>query len=127
MQEMHLYEYAIIRLVPKVEREEFMNVGVILYCSAASFLKVKSLVDPARLAAFSKAADLDEINTYLHSFDRICAGRRTGGTIGELPLASRFRWLTASRSTILQCSKVHSGYSYDPEATLMRLFEQQVL
>ena len=126
MPEKHLFEYAVIRVVPCVEREEFLNVGVILYCSAQGFLQTKYSLPEERLRAFSAALDLPELRERLWSFERICAGRKEGGTIGQLPVASRFRWLTAARSTVVQTSPVHPGLCTDASETLARLFAQLV-
>ncbi|GAB3517012.1 DUF3037 domain-containing protein [Emticicia fontis] len=127
MQENHLYEYAVVRIVPRVEREEFLNVGVILYCPKKGFLKVRYQLDEARLKAFSCNLEVDELAEYLHTLERICIGGKNGGPIGVLPIASRFRWLTATRSTIIQTSKIHPGFCIEPEETLERLFNQLVL
>lgn len=122
-----LFEYAVLRIVPRVEREEFMNVGVVLYCPSRGFLACVSEIDPDRLNAFASGADLAEIEGYLHAFRQICEGnRQCGSPIAALPAASRFRWLTATRSTVLQTSKVHPGFCTDPQETLERLFGQQV-
>ncbi|MCE6987618.1 DUF3037 domain-containing protein [Dyadobacter sp. CY323] len=126
MQEKHLFEYAVIRVVPRVEREEFMNVGVILYCAGQNFLQVLSELNEERLGMFASQTDPDEIREYLRSFERICKGRKEGGAIGALPLSSRFRWLTATRSTVVQSSKVHSGFCSDPAQKILALFDQQV-
>jgi hypothetical protein len=126
MQGNHLYEYAIIRVVPRVEREEFANIGVILYCPTQGFLQTIFELNGPRLSAFSPTLDLQEVRQYLDALERICKGRKEGGTIGSLPLSSRFRWLTATRSTVIQSSKVHSGFCQDPLETLMKLFNQQV-
>lgn len=126
MQEKHLFEYAVIRLVPRVEREEFLNVGVILYCQAQSFLKTLYTLDESRCSAFSSALDLDEIRERLQVFEKICAGGKAGGTIGQLPIASRFRWLTATRSTVVQTSAVHPGRCIDAGKMLVHLHEQLV-
>jgi len=127
MQDNKLYEYAILRVVPRMEREEFVNVGVIVYCSGAGYLDCQSHIDADRLTAFAPQLDLNEIAEYLHAFRLICHGDKQGGTIAALPAASRFRWLTATRSTVLQASKVHPGFCSDPGKTLQHLFEQQVL
>ncbi len=126
MPDKHLFEYAVIRVVPRVEREEFINVGVILYCSAQGFLEVRYELNEARLRAFAPTLDTDELHERLRAFERICAGRREGGPIGQLAVASRFRWLTATRSTIVQTSAVHPGLCVDAGETLARLFEQLV-
>lgn len=127
MQENHLYEYAVIRIVPRVEREEFLNIGVILYCPRKGFLKVRYQLDEARLKAFSCKLEVEELEKYLHTLERICIGGKNGGPIGALPIASRFRWLTATRSTIIQTSKIHPGFCIEPEETLDRLYNQLVL
>jgi hypothetical protein len=126
MPEKHLFEYAVIRVMPRVEREEFLNVGVIVYCAAQGFLQTVYELDAARLQAFCQDLDLQELQDRLHAFERICAGGIDGGTIGLLPLASRFRWLTATRSTIVQTSKVHPGLCGDAGETLARLHAQLV-
>lgn len=123
----HLFEYAVIRVVPRVEREEFMNVGVILYCSAQGFLRTRFILSEERLRAFSTDIDVAELQERLRAFERICAGRKEGGPIGQLPTAGRFRWLTAARSTVVQTSPVHPGLCTDPTETLERLFEQLVM
>jgi len=123
---MHLFEYAVLRVVPLVEREEFLNVGVIVYCRSLGFLQTQFEVPNARLRAFAPALDQEEITARLRAFERICQGRATGGTIGQLPIAERFRWLTAIRSTIVQTSPVHPGLCADAAATLARLFAQLV-
>lgn len=127
MQENYLYEYAVVRIVPRVEREEFLNVGVILYCPKKGFLKVRYQLDAARLKAFSGNLEAAELEEYLRTLERICIGGKNGGPIGVLPIASRFRWLTATRSTIIQTSKIHPGFCIEPEETLDRLYSQLVL
>ena len=127
MQEKHLFEYAVIRVVPRVEREEFINVGVILYCHSQKFLKVLYQLNEQKILAISKETDVAELNTYLQALEKICIGGRDAGTIGQLPLASRFRWLTATRSSVIQSSKVHPGFCNDAGETVAGLFEQLVL
>lgn len=126
MPEQHLFEYAVVRIVPKVEREEFFNVGVVLYCAKEKFLQVLFKLDEERLRAFCKKADFEELKEYLAAFERICNGGNEAGPIGKLPLAERFRWLTATRSTVLQTSKVHPGLCEDAAEMLNRLFQQLV-
>ncbi len=124
---MPLFEYAVLRVVPRVEREEFLNVGVILFCAAQGFLQVKFELNEARLLAFAGSQlDLADLHARLHSFERICQGRTAGGPIGQLAVASRFRWLTAQRSTVVQTSAVHPGLCEDAAATLAQLFTQLV-
>lgn len=126
MQGKHLFEYAVIRLVPRVEREEFFNVGVILYCSKQRFLKAIYEVNVAKLNALCLDADCDELKINLQAFINICDGTN-GGPIGQLDIASRFRWLTATRSTVVQCSKVHPGFCDDASEMLAKLHDKLVL
>lgn len=127
MQELHLFEYAIIRVVPRVEREEFLNVGVILYSAKQKFLQSSFVIDEEKLRAFSSALDIEEVRENLNSLCRICKGGKDSGPIGQLDLASRFRWLTAMRSTVVQTSRVHPGFCNDPLGKLERLMNEQVL
>ncbi len=127
MPEKHLFEYAVIRIVPRVYREEFLNAGVVLYCRQLKFLQCLFHVDIQRLGVFCDQLDMNEVVLYLQAFERICAGSRNAGPIGQLDMASRFRWLTATRSTVVQTSKVHPGFCIDPTETLQRLYEQLVL
>ncbi|MFK7833095.1 MAG: DUF3037 domain-containing protein [Winogradskyella sp.] len=121
------FEYAIIRLVPKVEREEFFNIGVILFSKRKKFLDVIYKVDEDKLKAFSCELDLEAIAAYLKSWELICKGDIKAGAIGEFEISDRFRWLVASRSTIIQSSKTHSGLTEDPEKELKAIFETFVL
>lgn len=123
----HIFEYAVFRVVPQVEREEFVNVGVILYCKAAKFLQMRYLLNEERIRAFSNTIDIHEISCYLKGFDLICQGSREGGKIAELDQAERFRWITASRSTIIQTSKVHPGLCITPALMLDRIYTEMVL
>ena len=127
MQEKHLFEYAVIRVVPSVEREEFLNVGVILFCAKQGFLQTLFTLNEERLCAFYGKVDVAELKEGLHAIERVCAGGERGGPIGQLPISSRFRWLTATRSTVVQTSPVHPGLCTDAGATLQRLYKQLVL
>src|SRR6476659_8751467 len=113
MQEKQLFEYAVLRVVPRVEREEFMNVGVILFSKKHKFLQVKFKLDEARLKALYANVDIGEVTTYLQAFEKICKGEKNCSPIALLDAPSRFRWLTATRSTVLQTSKVHPGFCND--------------
>ena len=126
MQEKLLFEYAVIRVVPCVEREEFLNAGVILYCAAQNFLQAKIELKEQRLHAFSEETDLAAIQKRLLAFEQIAAGTPGAGPIALLPIASRFRWLTAARSTVVQTSAVHPGLCKDASETLMKLYDQLV-
>jgi hypothetical protein len=127
MPEQHSFEYAVIRIVPKVEREEFMNVGVILYCQSLSFLNAAFHLDEGRLRALSHQLEMEEIKKHLEAFCEICKGGPAAGTIGRLDMGSRFRWLTATRSTVLQCSRVHPGLTENPDGTLKDLHARLVI
>jgi hypothetical protein len=127
MQENQLFEYAVIRIVPRVEREEFLNVGVILYCRDQKFLQSLYHLNEKRIQHFCDQLDIEEVQKYLETFERICSGEITAGPIAKLPIAERFRWLTATRSTIIQTSKVHPGFTKNAEETLHKLFGQLVL
>ena len=127
MREKQLSEYAVIRVVPRVEREEFLNVGVILYCRKPNFLQCIFKLDETKLRAFYSEIDIPQLQEYLHAFQLIANGDVNGGPISKLDTASRFRWLTATRSTILQTSKVHPAFCNDPQHALDKLFEELVL
>ena len=126
MSNKHVYEYSVIRFVPKVEREEFLNVGVIVYCKRRKFLEVRYHLDVDRILGFAPEAELEKLASYLNTWDLICQGKPAGGPIAQLDLASRFRWLTAVRSTIIQSSPIHPGLCTDPEAVLDKLFKKYV-
>lgn len=127
MPEKHVYEYAFIRYVPKVEREEFLNVGVIVFSKSKRFLQMKYQIDTRRLQAFSSEVELAELRQYLDAWDVICRGEAPNQPIAQLDQANRFRWLTATRSTIIQSSKVHPGLSSDPKQVVTSLFKGYVL
>lgn len=126
MQENHLFEYAVIRVVPHVEREEFLNVGIVLYCPSQKFLKTRFELNEERLRILCDKLDIEELKDHITSFDRIGAGDNDSGPIGKLPIAERFRWLTATRSTILQTSQVHPGLCTDAGEMLAHLYVQLV-
>ena len=126
MQEQHLYEYAIIRVVPRVEREEFINVGVVICHWKRHYLGCKIQLDSKKLLMLDPKADVEMIQLNLASFNKICAGTTDGGNIASMDLASRFRWLTAVRSSIIQTSRPHAGSAEDLEKTLERLFDENV-
>lgn len=127
MHEKFLYEYAVIRIVPKVEREEFINVGIIMFCKRQQYIKAKYVLDEERLKCFAPDLCTATIAEHLGFFEKICSGKTDGGVIGELDIAERFRWLTAVRSTIIQTSRPHTGFSENLEKTFDRLFNELVL
>jgi hypothetical protein len=120
------YDYAVIRVVPRVEREEFVNVGVVVSCSERDFLEARIVVDTARLLALDPGIDLDTLKRHLDAIPVICAGGEAAGALGELSARERFRWLTAPRSTMIQFSPAHTGRCDDPDALLERLMDSMV-
>ena len=117
MQERHLYEYAVIRFVPRVEREEFINVGIVLFSKRCKYLKSLYTINENKFKLFSSE----------QVFDKICLGNKEGGAIANMDIPDRFRWLTAVKSSCIQVSRPHPGFSADLDRTLERLFEELVL
>jgi hypothetical protein len=120
------YDYAIVRVVPKVEREEFVNVGVIVSCQARDFLEARIELDEPRLTALDETVDLESIRAHLASIPAICAGGEQAGPIGLLTPRQRFDWLIAPRSTMIQTSAAHTGTCEDPAAALEHLLATMV-
>jgi hypothetical protein len=127
MQGKHLFEYAVIRVLPKVEREEFINVGIILFSKRAKYIRMMYKLDEKRLDSFSTELDMDLLGEALKSFEKICNGSKDGGVIAQLEIPERFRWLTAVRSSCIQTSRPHPGYSDNLDATVEKLFSELVL
>lgn len=127
MSERTVYEYAVVRVVPRVEREEFINVGVALYCRRQRYADVKIYIDEEKLKALYADIDLQRIERHLESFRRICIGEIGAGRIAALDQPERFRWLTAKRSTLIQCSATHPGMCISAEQTHKELFEKLIL
>jgi len=115
------YDYAVIRVVPKVDREEFINAGVIVSCPELSFLEARIKLNESRLLALDPNVDLDLVRNHLASIPTICHGGDDAGSIGQLPQRQRFHWLVAPRSTVIQTSPVHTGRCGDPAAALEHL------
>jgi hypothetical protein len=126
MPEKHLYEYAVIRIVPRMEREEFINAGVILYCRGKRFLKAKVHLDETRVRCLFPGLDIETVKGNLESLRSSSEGGRNTGPIGQMDAPSRFRWLTAIRSTVVQTSRVHPGFCPEPELALDKLFNELV-
>ncbi len=126
MQELYLYEYAVIRLVPMVEREEFINVGIILFSKNKRFISLKWNLDEERLKLFPCELDADLIRQHLTSFELIALGKKEGGAIAMEDLPSRFRWLTAVKSSIIQTSRPHPGKTASLENEVERLYAEYV-
>jgi hypothetical protein len=118
-----VFEYAALRVIPRVERGEFMNVGVVVYCRALDYLGCRAHVDEARLRALNPALDLDGVRKALEAVDALCCGGERAGQAAAEPPGARFRWLTAPRSTIVQPGPVHAGLTTDPAAELDRLLD----
>jgi hypothetical protein len=121
------YDYALIRVVPRVERGECLNVGVILFCRTRAFLEARIALDETRLLAFFPSVDVVGIHAQLHAIAKIAEGDKEAGPIAALSQAERFHWLVSPRSTIVQPSPVHSGLCDDPAAALEHLFGTMVL
>jgi len=120
------FQYAIVRVVPRVERGECVNAGVVLFCRPRRFLAARVELDEARVRAIAPDADLDAVRGHLQAMRRIAAGDREAGPIAALPASERFHWLVAPSSTIIQCSPVHTGLSDDPEGELEHLMARLV-
>lgn len=121
------FDYAIIRVMPRVERGELVNAGVLLFCLQRDFLAAKVEVNAPRLRALWPETDIELVRQHLEAIPRICAGSPEGGPIARLSLRERFHWLVAPRSTIIQVSPVHTGLCESPERALDELFQQMVL
>jgi hypothetical protein len=121
------FDYALVRVVPRVERGEQINAGVILYCRAQGFLAARIALDRARLVALDPTVDVAAVEAALALIPLVCSGDARAGAIGRLPENERFHWLTAPRSTVAQTSPVHSGLCDDPRAALDHLVETMVL
>lgn len=127
MQDKHLYEYSVIRVVPRVEREEFINVGIILFCKRQRYLKSIIHFDKSKIFNLWNDSDMEQIEKNLDSFVKICDVGNQGGPISHLETAERFRWLTAVRSSVIQTSRPHPGFSTNLDLTINRLVKEIVL
>lgn len=126
MQDKILYEYAVIRVFPKVEREEFINAGILIYSKQAKKLLVKTAFNEKKFSAFESELDEEQVRLNLKSFELIAQADQNGGPIAKMDMPSRFRWMTAVRSSCIQTSRPHPGFTEDLEKTLERLFEELV-
>ena len=122
----YFYDYVIIRVVPKVDREEFINVGVIVSCKENKFLEARIELDEEKLKSLNSEIDLDMIKKHLTAIEAIATGKEDSGPIAKLSQMERFHWLTSPKSTIIQTSAVHSGYCKDPSETLEHLLQTMV-
>jgi hypothetical protein len=123
MQEMQLYEYAVVRIVPRIDREEFINVGLIMMCKRSKWLKVQLCPDPQRISAIARGVDTTPMIKQLDIFTQVAGG---AGAFRDMPVEERFRWLTAVKSTCIQTSRPHPGITPDLEATFARLLDELV-
>lgn len=126
MQEDKIYEYAVIRLVPKVEREEFFNIGLIMFSKREKFIRVEFYLCPDKFKLIKSKLDYDDIIHNLESFQKIANGAKDGGPVAHMEIPERFRWLTALRSAVVQTSRPHPGKSKDLQKTFGKLFEELV-
>lgn len=126
MHEKYLYEYAVIRVVPRVEREEFINVGIILFCKNERYINVLFQIDFERLQTFSNELDCEQLEQNLKAFEAIAKGVKTAGPIAFEGIPERFRWLTAVRSSVIQTSRPHPGKCSNLELTVQRLLKEYV-
>ena len=126
MQEDKLYEYAVIRLVPKVEREEFFNIGLIMFSKKEKFIRVEFHICSEKFRLMHSKLEYEDIEKSLENFQKIANGEKDGGPIAQLEIPERFRWLTAVRSSVVQTSRPHPGKSKDLEGTFERLFNELV-
>jgi hypothetical protein len=127
MPEKHLYEYAVIRVVPKVEREEFINIGLLLFCKRQQYLRIEYHIVPEKIQSICAEFDINQLKENLESFVKIGHGQKDGGPIGAFEISERFRWLTAVKSSSIQTSRPHSGFSADLDATFDKLYAELVL
>lgn len=126
MQEDKIYEYAVIRLVPKVEREEFFNIGLVMFSKKEKYIRVEFYLCPDKFRLMQSKLDYEDITQNLESFQKIANGDKDGGPIAQLEIPERFRWLTAVRSSVVQTSRPHPGKSKDLDKTFDKLFEELV-
>lgn len=127
MHERYLYEYAVIRVVPRVEREEFLNIGLLLFCKEKKYLRMSYSVPSEKIRMLCSEFDVEQLEENMHSFSKICAGSKDGGPIAGLDVAERFRWLTAVRSSSIQISRPHPGFSTNLDLTFEKLYSELVL
>lgn len=126
MHEKHLYEYAVIRVVPKVEREEFINVGLMLYSKRQKYLRIKYIIPSEKIKAFCSEFDLELLKINLDALVNICEAKKEGGPIAQFEKDERFRWISAIKSSSIQTSRPHSGFSVDLDKTFEKLYNELV-
>jgi hypothetical protein len=126
MHEKHLYDYTVIRVVPRVEREEFINIGLMIYCKRQKYLRIKYAIPVAKIQSFCTEFDLELLQINLDALVNICEGKKEGGPIAKFEKDERFRWIAAVKSSSIQTSRPHSGFSTDLDQTFERLYEELV-
>ena len=127
MHKKHLYEYAVIRVFPRVESDEFLNVGLLLFCKSQKYLRAEIKWDENRLKTHKTELDFDQLKANLLSFEKIAKAEKNAGAIARLETAERFRWLSAVRSSCIQTSRPHSGFSEDLDVVFDKLFAEYVI
>jgi hypothetical protein len=127
MHDKHLYEYAVLRVVPKVEREEFINIGLLLFCKRQKYLRIQYHIVPEKIKSICNEFDIDQLTENLESFVKIGNGEKNAGPIATFDIAERFRWLTAVKSSSIQTSRTHSGFSSNLDETFEKLYSELVL
>lgn len=127
MHDKHLYEYAVIRVLPRVEREEFVNIGLLLFCKRQKYLRIEYHLATEKIKSICSEFDIDQLRENLDSFVKIGKGSKDGGPIAAFEVSERFRWLTAVKSSSIQTSRPHSGFSVDLDATFDKLYAELVL
>lgn len=127
MHEKHLYEYTIIRVVPRVEREEFVNVGLMLFCKRQKYLRIQYQIPQEKIIAFCPKFDLEQLEINLEALVTICEGKKEGGPIAQFEKDERFRWITALKSSSIQTSRPHAGFSANLDTTFEKLYNELVV
>ena len=127
MQELNKYEYAVLRYVPRVEREEFVNVGLAMMCKRRRWIKVKILLSEEKILAMQREADLQALGVQLQAFVDIADGKEAAGPVAQYPVEERFRWISAVKSSVIQTSRHHPCICEDLEVAFNRLFEELVV
>ncbi|HJR99895.1 MAG TPA: DUF3037 domain-containing protein [Flavobacterium sp.] len=126
MHEKHLYDYAVIRVVPRVEREEFINVGLMLFCKRQKYLRIQYQIPTQKIKSFCSEFDLEQLQNNLDALVAICEGKKEGGPIAQFEKDERFRWITAIKSSSIQTSRPHSGFSKNLDQTFEKLYNELV-
>ncbi|WP_322549724.1 DUF3037 domain-containing protein [Flavobacterium psychraquaticum] len=127
MHEKHLYDYTVIRVVPRVEREEFINIGLMIYCKRQKYLRIRYAIPASKIQSFCTEFDLESLQINLDALVNICEGKKEGGPIAQFEKDERFRWIAAVKSSSVQTSRPHSGFSTDLDQTFEKLYNELVV